>query len=25
LNEAGDQLVIESWHPGKGAQRLERS
>jgi hypothetical protein len=25
LNEAGDQLVIESWHPGKGGQRLERS
>jgi Pyridoxamine 5'-phosphate oxidase len=24
LNEAGDQLVVESWHPGKGAQRLER-
>jgi len=24
LNEAGDQLVVESWHPGKGRQRLER-
>ncbi len=24
LNEAGDQLVVESWHPGKGARRLER-
>jgi hypothetical protein len=24
LNEAGDQLVVESWHPGKGTQRLER-
>jgi len=24
LNEAGDQLVVESWHPGKGTRRLER-
>jgi len=24
LNEAGDQLVVESWHPGKGTGRLER-
>lgn len=24
LNEAGDQLVVESWHPGKGTTRLER-
>jgi hypothetical protein len=24
LNEAGDQLVIESWRPGKGVTRLER-
>jgi hypothetical protein len=24
LNDAGDQLVVESWHPGKGTQRLER-
>jgi len=24
LNEAGDQLVVESWHPGKGTSRLER-
>jgi hypothetical protein len=24
LNEAGDKLVVESWHPGKGTQRLER-
>jgi hypothetical protein len=24
LNEAGDQLVVESWHPGKGTKRLER-
>jgi hypothetical protein len=24
LNETGDQLVVESWHPGKGTQRLER-
>ena len=25
LNAAGDQLVIESWHPGEGLQRLERT
>ena len=25
LNNAGDQLVIESWHPGKGARKFERS
>jgi hypothetical protein len=24
LNEAGDRLVVESWHPGKGTRRLER-
>lgn len=24
LNDAGDQLVIESWRPGKGTQRMER-
>ena len=24
LNEAGDQLIVESWHPGKPAQRIER-
>jgi hypothetical protein len=24
LNEAGDQLVVESWRPGKGSRRLER-
>jgi hypothetical protein len=24
LNEAGDRLVVESWHPGKGMERLER-
>lgn len=24
LNEAGDQLVVESWHAGKGSTRLER-
>ena len=24
LNDAGDQLVVESWHPGKGTQILER-
>jgi len=24
LNEAGDQLVVESWHPGKATGRLER-
>jgi pyridoxamine 5'-phosphate oxidase-like protein len=25
LNEAGDRLVIESWHPGTGTRRYERS
>jgi hypothetical protein len=25
LNDAGDRLVIESWRPGKGVRRLERS
>ncbi|HEX9097543.1 MAG TPA: pyridoxamine 5-phosphate oxidase [Candidatus Dormibacteraeota bacterium] len=25
LNEAGDQLVVESWHPGRGTSKLERS
>lgn len=24
LNDAGDQLVVESWRPGKGSTRLER-
>jgi hypothetical protein len=24
LNEAGDRLVVESWHPGHGVVRLER-
>jgi hypothetical protein len=24
LNEAGDRLVIESWHPGRGMRRFER-
>jgi Pyridoxamine 5'-phosphate oxidase len=24
LNAAGDQLVVESWHPGVGTKRLER-
>lgn len=24
LNEAGDQLVVESWRPGSGVRRLER-
>jgi hypothetical protein len=24
LNEAGDQLVVESWRPGKGSRRLAR-
>ena len=24
LNETGDQLVVESWHPGQGVGRLER-
>lgn len=25
LNAAGDRLVIESWHPGRGRQRVERT
>jgi hypothetical protein len=25
LNEAGDRLVIESWHPGRGIKRVERA
>jgi hypothetical protein len=25
LNEAGDQLVVESWRPGQGTRRLERT
>ena len=25
LNEAGDRLVVESWHPATGTRRLERS
>jgi hypothetical protein len=24
LNDAGDRLVIESWHPGRGVERSER-
>jgi hypothetical protein len=24
LNQAGDRLVVESWHPGRGSGRLER-
>jgi hypothetical protein len=24
LNETGDLLVVESWHPGQGVMRLER-
>jgi hypothetical protein len=24
LNKAGDRLVVESWHPGKGSARIER-
>jgi hypothetical protein len=24
LNETGDQLVVESWHPERGVKRLER-
>ncbi len=24
LNEAGDQLVVESWHAGRGTRRIER-
>jgi hypothetical protein len=25
LNDAGDRLVIESWHPGRGLRSIERS
>jgi hypothetical protein len=25
LNDAGDRLVVESWHPGRGTSRLERA
>jgi hypothetical protein len=25
LNDEGDQLIVESWHPGTGVRRLERS
>lgn len=25
LNQAGNRLVVESWHPGRGRQRLERA
>jgi hypothetical protein len=25
LNEAGDRLVIESWHPGRGLRSIERT
>lgn len=25
LNQAGDRLVVESWHPGRGVDRLERA
>lgn len=25
LNPAGDRLVVESWHPGRGRERLERT
>jgi hypothetical protein len=25
LNDAGDRLVVESWHPGSGTARLERT
>lgn len=25
LNEVGNQLLVESWHPGRGTRRLERS
>lgn len=24
LNEAGDRLVVESWHPGRGVETVER-
>lgn len=25
LNDDGDRLVVESWHPGRGRERLERT
>ena len=25
LNQAGNRLVVESWHPGRGRHRLERA
>ncbi len=25
LNDSGDRLVVESWHPGRGRERLERT
>jgi hypothetical protein len=25
LNDAGDLLVVESWHPGRGLRTIERS
>ena len=25
LNDAGDRLVVESWHPGRGRERIERA
>ena len=25
LNQAGNRLVVESWHPGRGRDRLERA
>ena len=25
LNDEGDQLIVESWHPGTGVRRIERS
>ena len=25
LNDAGDRLVIESWHPGRGLRSIERT
>ena len=24
LNDAGDRLVVESWHPGRGLEIIER-
>ena len=24
LNDAGDRLVVDSWHPGRGRNRIER-